>query len=168
MSLTARDRYLAAVQTLFSINMGLTPKLGLSNIRQLCAYFGNPQDDLKVIHVAGTNGKGSVATKCAAALSSAGYRTGLFTSPHIFSFRERMRVNHTPIPTSAVSDILDEILASKLPATFFEVITMMSFLHFKRSEVDWTVLEVGLGGRLDATNVVTPAISVITSIDYDH
>jgi dihydrofolate synthase/folylpolyglutamate synthase len=134
----------------------------------LSDYFGHPEKAFNVIHVAGTNGKGSVSTKCAAALTAAGYRTGLMTSPQLFSFRERIRIDQQPIPKPNVVAILDDILASGLSRSFFEALTIMSCLHFKRQAVDWGVFEVGLGGRLDATNIVTPKVCVITSVSYDH
>jgi dihydrofolate synthase/folylpolyglutamate synthase len=108
-------------------------KAGLETIQALCEHFGNPQNDYNIIHVAGTNGKGSVSTKCAKALTTAGYRTGLFTSPHLFSFRERMRVDHEPISKADVVQIMDEIVATGIQVKFFEIITVMSFIFFKRA-----------------------------------
>ena len=148
-------------------------QLGLERITELMHLLGNPQDELRYVHIAGTNGKGSTAAMLASVLTEAGYRTGLYTSPYIYRFNERIKING--------QDISDEeltLLAEKLKPyvekmsdkpTEFEVITAMSFLYFAEQECDVVVLEVGLGGRLDSTNIIKePEVSVITNIDYDH
>lgn len=152
-------------------------KLGLENIKTLLNRLGSPQDDLKFIHVAGTNGKGSTCAFIHSVLVEAGYVTGLYTSPFIETFNERMRINHVLIEpaelsllTAEVKEKIDEMVAEGLNhPTEFEVVTAIAMLYFKKNQCDFVVLEVGLGGRLDATNVIdTPLISVITPIDFDH
>lgn len=143
---------------------------GLSVPRVLDEAFGNPSQRFKSIHVGGTNGKGSTAHSLAAVLSSAGYKTGLFTSPHLVDFRERMRVNGRMIPRERVVDFIDRWKALSLPVnpSFFEITTAMAFDWFASEQVDIAVIEVGLGGRLDSTNIIIPELSVITNISLDH
>lgn len=145
-------------------------KFGLDTTRALLAAAGDPHTRVPAIHVAGTNGKGSVATLIAAALREAGWRTGLYTSPHLVSFRERIRVDDLPISEAAVAawtaHLTPAIEAHQ--ATFFEATTAMAFAHFAARDVDIAVIEVGMGGRLDSTNVITPVVSVITHIALDH
>lgn len=145
-------------------------KLGLETPRTLLSMFGNPQDSFKSVHISGTNGKGSTAAMLSAMLSGAGFRAGLFTSPHIVSFTERIRINNEEISEGEVIALAEEIRGKTggLSPTFFEVVTAMGLLHFKRNGVDWAVVETGMGGRLDATNVIRPATTVITSIALDH
>lgn len=145
-------------------------KLGLENPMKLLARFGNPQGSFKSVHVAGTNGKGSTAAALASMLRRAGLRTGLFTSPHLISFTERIRVDDAEITEEEVISLAQEIRARAegLNPTFFEVVTAMGFLHFKRKGVGWAVVETGMGGRLDATNVIEPEACIITSIGLDH
>lgn len=152
-------------------------KLGLKNINYLLYLLGEPHKKLKIIHVAGTNGKGSTCSSISSILQSDGYKVGLYTSPHLVDFAERIKINHKPIDRKKVSELLERIKpyiekVANTPSynhpTFFEVITSMAFLYFFEEQVDFLVLEVGLGGRLDATNVCEPLISVITHIDYDH
>jgi len=152
-------------------------KLGLKNINYLLSLLGEPHKKLKVIHVAGTNGKGSTSFLVSSILQSDGFKVGLYTSPHLVDFTERIKINNKPIDREKVSELLERIKPSidkvaNTPSyghpTFFEVITSMAFLYFFEEQVDFLVLEVGLGGRLDATNVCEPLISVITHIDYDH
>ena len=152
-------------------------KLGLKNINYLLYLLGEPHKKLKIIHVAGTNGKGSTCSSISSILQSAGYKVGLYTSPHLVDFTERFIINQKSISRKKVSELLERIKpciekVANTPAynhpTFFEVITSMAFLYFFEEQVDFLVLEVGLGGRLDATNVCEPLISVITHIDYDH
>lgn len=152
-------------------------KLGLKNINYLLYLLGEPHKKLKIIHVAGTNGKGSTCSLISSILQSSGYKVGLYTSPHLVDFTERIKINHKSISRKKVSELLERIKPSiKKVAntsyyghpTFFEVITSMAFLYFFEEQIDFLVLEVGLGGRLDATNVCEPLISVITHIDYDH
>jgi dihydrofolate synthase/folylpolyglutamate synthase len=145
-------------------------KFGLDTTRALLAALGNPQDRFPTIHVAGTNGKGSVSTLMAAALQQAGLRVGLYTSPHLRSFRERIRVDGTPISEAAVAAWTEQLRPTieHENATFFETTTAIAFAHFAAREVDIAVIEVGLGGRLDSTNVITPLVSVVTHIALDH
>lgn len=145
-------------------------KLGLKNIQALLDRLGNPDRSYGIIHVAGTNGKGSVSSSLAEVLKQAGYRVGLYTSPHLHSFTERIRINGVAIEEAEVAALTDIIrdCSEEIPATFFEFTTALALLHFKRQEVDFVVLEVGMGGRLDATNAVNPVLSVITSICRDH
>lgn len=160
--------YSAALEYLFPRTTQI--KFGLDTTRALLAAAGNPQDLFPTIHVAGTNGKGSVSTLIAAALHEAGLRVGLYTSPHLISFRERIRVDGVPISEDAVA-VWTEALRPAIDAeqaTFFEATTAMAFAHFAAREVDIAVIEVGLGGRLDSTNVITPLVSVITHIALDH
>ncbi|TYZ58453.1 hypothetical protein PybrP1_007971 [[Pythium] brassicae (nom. inval.)] len=160
------------LQRLYQVNRFTAVKLGIENMRQLSAAFGDPAARFPVVHVAGTNGKGSVSFKLAKALERAGYRTGLFVSPHVSSFRERIQVDGELISEQQVCETLAEIFnisaQLRIPATFFELTTMLALQHFAKQGVDCVVLETGLGGRLDATNIVTPALSVITSIGRDH
>jgi dihydrofolate synthase/folylpolyglutamate synthase len=153
-------------------------KLGLENIRLLLQELGSPQNSFPSILVAGTNGKGSVCAMIHSALHKHGLKVGLYTSPHLVRVEERIRINHEPISASDFCQILsylrgkvDELLSSgrlTFPPTYFELLTALAFLYFSREKVDLAVLEVGLGGRLDATNVVTPLVSVITTISRDH
>jgi len=143
----------------------------LGRMVNFLAALGNPQDRYPVLHVAGTKGKGSVAAMSASALSAGGYRTGFYTSPHLLDFRERARVDGQFISRASVAEIVDTLrsVEPQHPGlTTFELTTAMAFLHFAREQVDVAVIEVGLGGRLDATNVVTPRVSVISSLSYDH
>jgi dihydrofolate synthase/folylpolyglutamate synthase len=145
-------------------------KLGLEQMQQLCHRFGNPQKTFQTIHVAGTNGKGSVVTKMAVALQSAGYLVGLYTSPHISTFRERIQINQKKIDEASATKLLTTIFNAEesKSATFFEITTLLSFLYFAEQNVDVAVIETGLGGRLDATNVIHPLLSLIISISLEH
>ncbi len=147
---------------------GMRP--GLERIEALCAALGHPERRYRLVQVGGTNGKGSVAALLAAILKSAGHRVGLYTSPHLVSFRERIRVNADPIPEDGVVDGVEALgtLVARLDATVFEATTALALDHFAREAVDVAVLEVGLGGRLDATTVGTPAVTVIARVDLDH
>ena len=164
--------YLELIQQLLKINVESGVKLGLQNVQRLQQLLAFPDRSFASIHVAGTNGKGSVCIKIAHALEKAGYKVGLFTSPHLSSFRERIRINDQMIPEAAVESLLPSLLQivnkADIPATFFEITTFLAFLYFARENIDIAVLETGLGGRLDATNVVHPCLSVITSISLDH
>ncbi|MES2272840.1 MAG: Mur ligase family protein [Chlamydiota bacterium] len=141
-------------------------------MQRLDAHLGKPHNSFRSIHVAGTNGKGSVATKISAALQAQGHKTALYTSPHISSFRERIRIDGQMISEAAVQSILPEIFRAVallgLEVAFFDLITALAFVYFSREKVDFAVVEVGLGGRLDATNVIHPILTVITSVDFDH
>ena len=153
-------------------------KLGLENIRALCAALGNPQNRFLSIHVAGTNGKGSVSAMLAGIMRAHGLKTGLYTSPHLARVEERIRIDGTMIPPrrfrerlTALKAVIDRAMAEgKLVyhPTYFEVVTALSFVEFAEREVDVAVLETGMGGRFDATNVVRPLVSVITTIAKDH
>ena len=145
-------------------------KPGLERIAEFCRAIGNPQRNYFVIHVAGTNGKGSVSNMLAAVLQQAGYQTGLFTSPHLTDFRERIRVNGEMIPKQKVVNFVDRYKADmeRLQLSFFEMTTAMAFDYFAQSDVEVAVIETGLGGRLDATNIVQPLVSVITNIGLEH
>jgi dihydrofolate synthase/folylpolyglutamate synthase len=143
----------------------------LDRMARFMSLLGNPQDQYKIIHVAGTKGKGSVCAFCASALRVAGYRVGLYTSPHLEEFTERIQVNGIEIDKISVVKLVEKMKAvvTEVPdITTFELTTAMGFLYFAEQKVDVAVLEVGLGGRLDATNIVNPLVSVITSISYDH
>lgn len=145
-------------------------KKDLDNTIALCGFLGDPHKKIKTIHVAGTNGKGSVSHMLAAVLQSAGYKTGLYTSPHLKDFRERIRVNGMMIPEDVVTAFTENIkpLADKISPSFFEITVAMAFDFFEKEKVDIAVIETGLGGRLDSTNIITPELSVITNIGYDH
>lgn len=145
-------------------------KPGLDTVRTLAQLHGNPHDNFPVIHVAGTNGKGSVSHTLAAVLQSAGYRTGLYTSPHLLDFRERIKINGEMIPCSEVVKWLENYIEGRhgISPSFFELTTVMAFDYFAKMKVDVAVIEVGLGGRLDSTNIVNPVLSVITNISKDH
>jgi dihydrofolate synthase/folylpolyglutamate synthase len=135
---------------------------------ELDTAFNFPHKSYKTIHVAGTNGKGSVTTKIASALTQLGFKTGLYTSPHIDTFHERIQINGEMISNEDASFFLNKILEISKEITFFEALTMLAFLYFQKKQVDFAVIETGLGGTLDATNVILPELSVITSISYDH
>ncbi len=145
-------------------------KEGLSNTLALDEHFGHTHRSYATIHVAGTNGKGSVSHTIAAALQETGYRVGLYTSPHLVDFRERIRINGKPITEDYVVNFVQEEkeFFEPLHPSFFEVTTAMAFKYFKDERIDIAVIEVGLGGRLDCTNVITPLVSIITNISFDH
>lgn len=152
-------------------------KFGLSNISRLLELTGNPHETLKTVHIAGTNGKGSTAATIASIMKEAGYKVGLYTSPHLIDFTERIKINYKEIEEDEVVR-LTEYIRSKIQdsefkdelerITFFEFTTAMALLYFKEAEVDITVMETGMGGRLDATNVIKPMVSVITNISVEH
>lgn len=145
-------------------------KANLDNTLALDAYFGNPHHSFRSVHVAGTNGKGSVSHMIASVFQDAGYKTGLYTSPHLKDFRERMKVNGMMIPEEEVIDFIgrhESVIASVKPS-FFELTVAMAFDYFARMAVEVAVIEVGMGGRLDSTNIITPVLSVITNIGHDH
>jgi dihydrofolate synthase/folylpolyglutamate synthase len=145
-------------------------KPDLTNTLKLCAALGNPQNKFKSVHIAGTNGKGSTSHGLAAVLQDAGYKTGLYTSPHLIDFRERMRINGVPVSKEWVVDFVEvnKELIEEVQPSFFEINVAMAFVAFAEQEVDIAIIETGLGGRLDSTNVVTPLLSIITNISYDH
>lgn len=145
-------------------------KPGLQNSEALDEYFGHPHRKFHTLHIAGTNGKGSVSHLLASILQLNGYKTGLYTSPHLVDFRERIRIDGQMIPRQEVIDFAEKHLAPTLHIhpSFFELTMMMAFDYFARQAVDAAVIEVGLGGRLDSTNIITPDLCVITNISYDH
>lgn len=145
-------------------------KKDVHNTKVMCERLGNPQNKFKTIHVAGTNGKGSTSHMLAAILQQAGYKTGLYTSPHLKDFRERIRINGEMVSESFVTTFIAEQkgLIEEIDPSFFEVTVAMAFDYFAKEQVDIAVIEVGLGGRLDSTNIITPEVSVITNISFDH
>lgn len=170
------DRYEQTIDWLFEqlpVFQVLGPgayKPGLDTARKLAKAFGNPQRRFKAIHVAGTNGKGSVTHTLASILMAEGYKVGLYTSPHLVDFRERIRINGEMIPRREVVDFVDRYvdMGLGLDPSFFELTTIMAFDFFARAEVDYAVIEVGLGGRLDTTNIIAPELCAITNISLDH
>lgn len=145
-------------------------KKDLTNTKQLCAALDNPQKKFKSIHVAGTNGKGSVSHTLAAILQTAGYKTGLYTSPHLKDFRERIKINGVMCTEEFIVDFTEKIKPQieRLEPSFFEITVAMAFEYFAQQNVDVAVIETGLGGRLDSTNIILPELSIITNIGYDH
>ena len=163
-------KYLYSQVPMFE-NLGMAGyKEGLDNSLKLDEHYGHPHRNYLTIHVAGTNGKGSCAHTLAAILQKCGYKVGLYTSPHLVDFDERIRINGQPIDHEYVADFVQEGRSFFEPLTpsFFEVTTAMALKYFSDKRVDIAVIEVGLGGRLDCTNIITPILSVITNISYDH
>lgn len=157
------------LERLFSLHrFGIKP--GLERTLSLLELLDNPHKKFPSIHVAGTNGKGSTCSMLASILTEAGYRTGLYTSPHIRNFNERIRINGEPISNEDIARFALPLLgeSEKAPTTFFEITTAMAFAYFAEQQVDIAIIETGLGGRLDSTNVLAPTVSIITSIDLDH
>ncbi|MEJ2695336.1 MAG: bifunctional folylpolyglutamate synthase/dihydrofolate synthase [Candidatus Sulfobium sp.] len=165
-------RYKRSIEYLYGLQKyGM--KFGLDNITRLLYALGNPHHSFRSVHVAGTNGKGSTAAMTESIIRTSGGRTGLFTSPHLVSFTERIRIDGREISQEEVSGLAEEVKGAverigDFSPTFFEVVTAMAFLCFRRNNVGWAVVEVGLGGRLDATNVILPEVTVITAIALDH
>ena len=162
--------YLFCKTTNFEQQGGSGYKPGMDSMLQLDAHFGHPHREFASIHVAGTNGKGSVSHTLAAVLQACGYRVGLYTSPHLVDFQERIRVNGMPIPHDYVVDFVEthrEYFETVKP-TFFEIVTALCFKYFSEQQVDVAVVEVGLGGRMDSTNIINPLLSIITNISLDH
>lgn len=144
-------------------------KLGLERMEAIDKALGSPSMQFASVQIAGTNGKGSVSTKIARALQANGKRVGLYTSPHIHTYYERIQINGVPIPEERADALLKKILScSTIRPSYFELLTLLAFCYFSEEKVDFAVLETGMGGRLDATNLVKPVLSVITSVDYDH
>jgi dihydrofolate synthase/folylpolyglutamate synthase len=145
-------------------------RANLDTAKYLDEYFGYPHRGYKTIHIAGTNGKGSVSHMLAAILQTAGYQTGLFTSPHLKDFRERIRVNGEMIPEAEVTMFIEknQQVFDQIKPSFFEMTSALAFYYFAKTKVDIAIIEVGMGGRLDSTNIINPALSVITNIGYDH
>lgn len=162
--------YLYNKLPLFSRIGSAAYKADLTNTIALCEALGNPQNNFKSIHVGGTNGKGSVSHALAAVFQTAGYKTGLYTSPHLYDFRERIRLNGEVVPEDFVVKFVAQIqsLIEKIEPSFFEITVAMAFQFFAQKKVDIAIIEVGLGGRLDSTNIIIPELSVITNIGLDH
>jgi len=167
--------YPESVQFLYALGNEIkTAKLGLDRIRTVLAALGDPQGDFRVVHVAGTNGKGSTCAMIAAGLRAAGIRTGLFTSPHLQEPTERVQIDGVPVTSEAFERAFNVVhqtadtLDLYCHPTYFETVTAMAFWLFRETRVHTAVVEVGLGGRLDSTNVVQPAVTVITPVDFDH
>ncbi|MFP4037205.1 MAG: bifunctional folylpolyglutamate synthase/dihydrofolate synthase, partial [Desulfobacteraceae bacterium] len=162
--------YPEALRSLYALQkFGI--KFGLSKTSNLLATFDNPHLKGRYVHIGGTNGKGSVAAMIESTLIGAGYRVGLYTSPHLVRFTERFRVNGREIEPEVAAGLTRELLDAsdpEEPPTFFEVVTAMALVYFAREEVDIAIMEVGMGGRLDATNVIRPLVSVITNISMEH
>lgn len=145
-------------------------KANLNNTIAICKLLGNPENKFKSVHIAGTNGKGSVSHMLASVLQCAGYKVGLYTSPHLKDFRERIKINGKMIPKNYVLDFVEKYKNDfeKIKPSFFEWTVGLAFDYFAKEKVDITIIETGLGGRLDSTNVITPLLSIITNISYDH
>ena len=145
-------------------------KPGLENIKKLCYLFGNPQEKLKMIHIGGTNGKGSTSNMLASVLQEAGYNIGLYNSPHLIDFTERIKINGENCDREFVYHFIQKLrnLPQDITPSFFEITTVMAFEYFYQKKVDYAIIEVGLGGRLDSTNIITPILSAITNVDLDH
>ena len=145
-------------------------KPGLENITRLCELFGNPQEKLKMIHIGGTNGKGSTSNMLASVLQEAGYKIGLYNSPHLIDFTERIKINGQNCDKKFVYHFIQKLrnLPEEITPSFFEFTTIMAFEYFYQKKVDYAIIEVGLGGRLDSTNIITPIASAITNVALDH
>ena len=165
------DEYSETLENIYNLRGGVID-LRLDRMKSALALFDHPENQFRSLHIAGTNGKGSTAAMLHRILFLAGYRTALYTSPHLVSFTERMRIGDEEISREEVVSLANEVRhrtgAAGVALTFFEFITVMAFVYFARSRVDVAVVEVGLGGRLDATNLITPLVSVITTISKDH
>lgn len=145
-------------------------KPGLDNIRKLCDFFGNPQDKIKTIHIGGTNGKGSTSNMLASVLQESGYKTGLYNSPHLIDFTERIKINGKNCDKRFVYDFIRKLkhLPEDIRPSFFEFTTIMAFEYFYQQQLDFAIIEAGLGGRLDSTNIIKPLVSAITNVQLDH
>jgi len=162
--------YRATLDEMFALQrFGI--KLGLTTIRKILKNLGNPQNQYACIHIAGTNGKGSIASGLSAILQAAGFRTGLYTSPHLIDFNERITINNQQISDKRVVEAYHKVKSvhrGKREPTFFEFTTAMALYEFAAQDVDWAIIETGMGGRLDATNMVKPAVSIISNISLEH
>lgn len=163
----------SSFQTILNYLYGLKRfgiRLGLENISSLLSELGEPQKYINAIHVGGTNGKGSTAAFIYSILNAKGYKVGLFTLPHLFSIQERIQINNTPISKEFIGLFkkVRNVIPLNMEVTYFEFLTAMAFKYFFDQEVDWAVIEVGMGGRFDATNLIHPKVSIITNIDYEH
>lgn len=145
-------------------------KPGLQNITDLCTFFGNPQEKIKTIHIGGTNGKGSTSNMLASVLQEMGYKTGLYNSPHLIDFTERIKINGKNCDRNFVYEFIQKLktLPTEIQPSFFEITTILAFEYFAQNNVDFALIEVGLGGRLDSTNIINPLVSAITNIALDH
>ncbi len=154
----------------YQINGKKAYKPGLDNITALCNFFGNPQEKLKTLHIGGTNGKGSTSNMLASVLQEAGYKVGLYNSPHLVDFTERIKINGKNCDKTFVYDFILKLknLPAEIKPSFFEFTTIMAFEYFYQQKVDFAIIEVGLGGRLDSTNIIQPMITAITNVDLDH
>ncbi|MEA3279432.1 MAG: folylpolyglutamate synthase/dihydrofolate synthase family protein [Thermodesulfobacteriota bacterium] len=165
-----RNSYNKCIKAMYSLRrFGII--LGLSTIKSILHNLGNPQDTYRCIHVAGTNGKGSIASALASILHTSGYKIGLYTSPHLVRFNERICINNKPVPDANIIASYEAVNKADYGArkpTFFELTTAMALYEFNRQKVDWAVIETGMGGRLDATNIINPAISIISNISLEH
>ena len=162
--------YLFTQLPMFSRVGAAAYKPDLTNTIKLCEALGNPQQKFTSIHVAGTNGKGSTSHMLASILQTAGYKTGLYTSPHLVDFRERIKIDGVYCSKEFVVELTQKIkpLIATIQPSFFEITVAMAFSYFAEQKVDIAVIEVGLGGRLDSTNIITPEVSIITNIGLDH
>jgi dihydrofolate synthase/folylpolyglutamate synthase len=169
-SMSAKKNYTNCLSAMYSLRrFGI--KMGLDTIRKILAELGNPQDQYGCIHVAGTNGKGSIASGIASILKTAGYQTGLYTSPHLQTFNERISINGKHISNArvvAAYEAVKKVHHGSREPTFFEFATAMALYDFDQEGVEWAVIETGMGGRLDATNIVRPAVSVISNLSLEH
>ncbi len=169
-TMAQRDSYNKCIKAMYSLRrFGI--KLGLSTIKSILHHLDNPQDTYKCIHVAGTNGKGSIASALSSILRTSGYKVGLYTSPHLVKFNERICINNKPVSDKNIVEsykAVNKVIQSNLEATFFELTTAMALYEFNRQKVDWAVIETGMGGRLDATNIIKPVISIISNISVEH
>ena len=170
------SKYKEAVEWLFiqapnyQIDGQKAYKPGLQNITKLCEFFGNPQDKIKTVHIGGTNGKGSTSNMLASVLQDAGYKVGLYNSPHLVDFTERIKINGINADKEFVYDFIQKLknLPNDILPSFFEFTTIMAFEYFYQKKVDFAIIEVGLGGRLDSTNIIKPLVSAITNVALDH
>ncbi|HNJ59314.1 MAG TPA: Mur ligase family protein, partial [Chitinophagaceae bacterium] len=162
--------YLFEQLPMFSRVGGMAIKEGLTNTILICNKLNNPQNKFKSVHIAGTNGKGSVSHMLAAILQTAGFKTGLYTSPHLTDFRERIKVNGKKCSQEFVVQFTEQMkpFIEEFKPSFFEITVGMAFEYFAKEKVDIAIIETGLGGRLDSTNIITPILSIITNIGLDH
>ncbi|MDI6687485.1 MAG: folylpolyglutamate synthase/dihydrofolate synthase family protein [Desulfobacterales bacterium] len=165
-----KDSYINCMKAMNSLKkFGI--KFGLSTISDILKSLNNPQSDFSCIHVAGTNGKGSIASALSSILQLSGYKVGLYTSPHLVNFNERIRINNLPVSDKRVVEAykaVNKVIPKDPEATFFELTTAMAFYEFSRQKVEWAVIETGMGGRLDATNIIKPVVSIISNISVEH
>lgn len=171
MTYTEAINYLFTQTPVFQRDGAIAYKPGLDNIKSLDLWFGQPHRNFRSIHIGGTNGKGSVSHMIASILQESGYKVGLYTSPHLKDFRERIRINGNMIPEKEVSSFVDIYIKERpqeIMPSFFEITTMMALNWFSQEKIDIAIIEVGLGGRLDSTNIIKPIASVITNISFDH